>query len=338
MRLSLFTALIILIVSSCSNYESGSSLKAYLGDFGDAMVVCDQEFWDGTNGDSIKILFTEYLPATMPAQGQLDLEFSSPVNFKGSAKRFRNVLYLDIGDRVNNQTANIKTTKGEFANDQLIVYAYAKTEAEMMTLLSQRYKDILYKINDEEIKRKQAILSYRQDTSSVNRVRSKKGYDMIIPEKYTVLVDSGNVLWMNKLTSVMDNDLEKYTVKDIVVSTYDYDSEEIFELENLIKKRDEFLKPITFDEEDSTYVRFQEKLDPVKRTLRSEGNEYQVEIRSLWTKEGAFQGGPSIQFVQLDYKNRRVIHADARIYAPGNYKREMLREVEAIIKSITPVE
>ncbi len=336
MRILSIILFISICVSSCGDYDKRSTLKAYLGDFGDVMVVTDRDLWEGDFGDSIKILLTDYVPAIMPAQGQFDLEYSSLENFTGSARRFRNVIYLDIGDKLNNQESNIATSKSEYALDQIIVYARAKTTEDMLELLSKRYKDIINKINDEEVKRKQQALAFRQDSAAIENIQRKKGYNILVPTAYKVLVDSGNVLWMNKLSSIRDDDMEKYNVRDIVITTYSYESEEMLLLENLLKKRDEVLRVITFDETDSTYIRHQEKLEPTLRVLSAD-NDYKLEIRSQWTKEGAFQGGPSIQYIQLDYDNRRIIHADARVYAPGYSKRELVRELEAIIKSITPV-
>ncbi len=328
---------LLLMMYSCGNYESGRTKKGYLGNYGDAMVVCSNDFWKSDLGDSVKVLLTDYVPALMPAQGQLDLEFTETKNFGGGAKRFRNTIILDIGDRLSNQTPNIKITQGEFAVDQLIFYCYAKTPEAMVGLLSERYLDIINKINDEEILRKQKELSQRLDSSAMKSIAYNKDYEMLVPIKYTVLLDSGNVLWMNKLTSVTKGDLENYVVRDIVVSTYEYDSPGVFELDSLILKRDETLKALTYDSEDSTYIRFQEKIEPTVRVLSGD-NDYKLEVRSVWTKEGAFQGGPSVQYVQLDYDHRRVIHADARIYAPNNSKREIMRELEAIIKSIKPLD
>jgi len=336
MRIVTIILLFVLALFSCGDYENRGGLKAYLGDFGDILIVTDSDLWDGDFGDSIKILLTDYVPAIMPAQGQFDLEFSSTKSFTGSAKRFRNILHIDVGDKLNNQDPTITTSKSEYALDQLIVYAKAKTEQDMLSLLSKRYKDIINKVNDEEIIRKQKALSFRQDSSVLDAIERKKGFKMIVPSTYNVLLDSGNVLWINKVSTVREDDLDKYTVRDIVVSTYVYESEDMLALENLLIKRDEVLRKITFDDSDNTYIRHQEKHDPTVRIL-SGGNDYKMEIRSLWTKEGAFQGGPSIQYIQLDYENRRIIHADARVYAPGNYKRELIRELEAMIKSITPI-
>ena len=336
MRFIIYTSLLI-TAYSCGDYESRSSKKGYLGNYGDAMVVCSEDFWNSELGDSVKVMLTDYVPAMMPAQGQLDLEFTDHKNFQGGARRFRNTIVLDIGDRVNNQVANVKVTKGEFAVDQLIFYCYAKTPEEMVELLAKRHLDLINKINDEEAFRKQKELSQVLDSVAIKSIRAKKNYDILVPDKYTVLVDSGNVLWINKLTSVSKGDLDNYTVRDIVITTYDYDSESVFELDSLIKNRDEVLKKVTYNEEDSTYIRFQEKVEPTVRILSGD-NDYKLEIRSVWTKEGAFQGGPSLQYVQLDYDNRRVIHADARVYAPNNSKREIMRELEAIIKSVKPLD
>jgi len=167
-------------------------------------------------------------------------------------------------------------------------------------------------------------------------IRDKKEYDICVPLKYTVLLDSGNVLWMSKVTSRDKKEYNDQRFSDVVVTTYPYSSEKDFELENIISKRDSVLKKLTYNPEKGTFRRFQERCDPVVHAIGS-GEEYAVEVRSMWTTEGKFQGGPSVQYVLLDYERARIIHADARVYAPNASKREMIRELEAIIKSIKPL-
>ena len=50
MRALTILLLIVLGLSSCGDYENRGELKAYLGDFGDVLVVIDRDLWEGDLG------------------------------------------------------------------------------------------------------------------------------------------------------------------------------------------------------------------------------------------------------------------------------------------------
>jgi hypothetical protein len=46
-----------------------------------------------------------------------------------------------------------------------------------------------------------------------------------------------------------------------------------------------------------------------------------------------FMGGPFITIMTYDEKNRRAVMLDGFVYAPNDNKRELLRQVEALLYS-----
>ena len=65
---------------------------------------------------------------------------------------------------------------------------------------------------------------------------------------------------------------------------------------------------------------------------------YAVEMRGLWKVNGDFMGGPFVNISFLDSVNNRIICMDAYVYYPNHNKRELLRELEAIMYTYKPVE
>ena len=60
-----------------------------------------------------------------------------------------------------------------------------------------------------------------------------------------------------------------------------------------------------------------------------------AEMRGLWTLENGFMGGPFINLVTRDDVNDRFVMLDGFVYAPNDDKRELLRQLEAIIYTIS---
>lgn len=62
---------------------------------------------------------------------------------------------------------------------------------------------------------------------------------------------------------------------------------------------------------------------------------YAVEIRGLYKMNGAFMGGPFVSLTTFDEERGRIVTAEGFVFAPKFEKREYLREVEAVVKSLS---
>jgi len=63
---------------------------------------------------------------------------------------------------------------------------------------------------------------------------------------------------------------------------------------------------------------------------------YSVEARGLWGlfgHPGDLMGGPFVSYTLLDTVYNRVVTLDGFLYAPSDPKRDLLRQLEAILKS-----
>ncbi|MCA1741058.1 MAG: DUF4837 family protein, partial [Bacteroidales bacterium] len=77
-----------------------------------------------------------------------------------------------------------------------------------------------------------------------------------------------------------------------------------------------------------------EKQIPVScRSFRRHGTDY-IEMRGLWTLEGGFMGGPFISYAFIDEETSRAVVVTGFVYAPKEEKRELLRQVEALMYTL----
>ena len=59
-----------------------------------------------------------------------------------------------------------------------------------------------------------------------------------------------------------------------------------------------------------------------------------LELRGLWSSVRDKMGGPFYSFTQVSSDDASCITIDGFVYAPQEHKRDYLREVEAIVRSI----
>ena len=65
------------------------------------------------------------------------------------------------------------------------------------------------------------------------------------------------------------------------------------------------------------------------------GGFYALETRGLWKiLDGEAMGGPFVSLTRLDQVNGRVVTAETFLYAPGQKKRNAMRQMEAILYTL----
>ena len=128
--------------------------------------------------------------------------------------------------------------------------------------------------------------------------------------------------------------------KDIVVYHFPYTAQEQFSNDSIIAKRNAILGRLVSAQVEGSHMGTEYKhFPPVSRQVAalrdSVGGFYGMETRGLWKIEnGEAMGGPFVSLTRLDQVNGRVVTAETFLYAPGQKKRNALRQDEAILYSL----
>jgi hypothetical protein len=81
-----------------------------------------------------------------------------------------------------------------------------------------------------------------------------------------------------------------------------------------------------------------EKQMPVScRSFRRNDVDY-IEMRGLWTLEGGYMGGPFISYAFIDPVTTKAVVVVGFVYAPDDDKRELLRQVEALMYTVRAID
>ena len=103
-----------------------------------------------------------------------------------------------------------------------------------------------------------------------------------------------------------------------------------FSRDSLIYLRDQLTRKEVPGPTKGTYMGIEHRFPPRYRVFQHNGRDY-AELRGLWTLVNGFMGGPFITIMTWDEKNGRAVMFDAYVYAPNDSKRELLRQIEALI-------
>lgn len=334
MKKLFFFLLASVALMSCSNGNE-RLLTSATGSIYECLVVSDE---------AVKNAVCETMGADMYGLPQMEAYFTTthvtPAQFDDLFRATRNIVLVDINP---NKYTMVKATKARdvWSKPQAMVRIQAPSAEEFMSYWQANGEKLREWLVQEELARQ--IRFYRANTNKNARaILNRQGYDMLIPEDYIIIkneklimkngADSVDVLWCCNNKGPMR--------KDVLVYSYPYTVQEQFSGDSIIAVRNAVMGQLVSAQVEGSHMGTEYKhFPPVTRqvpALRdSVGGFYAMETRGLWKiLDGEAMGGPFVSLSRLDQVNGRVVTAETFLYAPGQKKRNAVRQNEAILYTL----
>jgi len=178
---------------------------------------------------------------------------------------------------------------------------------------------------DAEMKRFQKAQKAQKDNKIVKKLSDIYKLSMIVPEGYIFAVCNENFCWMRKET--------KYWGQSILIYIQDYTDTSLLLNKNIVSLRNKMTRRYVFGSMDSSYMVVDEKYIPTQSEYYDFAGHFSIKTQGIWKMVGDFMGGPFVSYSILDEKRNRIITVDGFLYAPTDDKRDLLRQIEAILLS-----
>ena len=330
MQKNLFFALIALLMVGCGKNER--LLTTATGSIYECLVV---------SPNAVKAPLCETMEADMYGLPQMEATFTvthvTNAQFDDFLKSSRNILLADINP---NKYTFVKVLKSRdvWSTPQAMIRIQAPSEEQLLDYWHTNGEKIREWFVREELERQ--IRFYRACTNKDARAYlNKQGYDLLIPEDFIIIKNEQmvndqmvNVLWCCNNKGPMR--------KDVLVYSYPYTALEQFSGDSIISMRNAVLGQLVSAQVEGSYMGTEYKHFPPRSrqvaALRDTiGGFYGIETRGLWKiYNGEAMGGPFVSLTRLDPVNGRVVTAEVFLYAPGQKKRNAMRQLEAILYSL----
>ena len=112
-----------------------------------------------------------------------------------------------------------------------------------------------------------------------------------------------------------------------------YTSDEQFSMQARLSKRNEVLKDHVPGPTPRSFMTTEMRYTPSYEEVVFNGG-FASELRGLWRIEGDYMGGPFYSLTAYDERSGELVTVEGYAYAPFFDKREYMREVEAIVRSL----
>lgn len=323
MRYKLLLLLSVLIsLTACNDI----SLKPNsTGAANEILVVIDDSINNSAVGDSLFAILNQDVPGLNQSEPYFNISRTNTKNFADILKPARNIIIVNINNTYSH--TKISHYKDQWSKPQSILKINGFDIADVANTISKYEDEILQYFIKAERKRSISYQTRYSERDAMKKVKDKFGFSIVLPKGMNRFKNEDNFMWIaNSSREVNQN---------IVIYTYPYTENDAFTREKILHKRDSVMMLWIPGPSPDSYMGTEYRYNPpIARETSLENGNYAMEVRGLWTAIGDIMGGPFVSISCLDEKNQQVVTVEAFVYAPNKYKRNIMRQLEAILYTI----
>ena len=320
MNKTLFLWLLVsCFVSSCSFKKDKLSNDSSSAPINTIAVIIDDQLWNGEVGDSIRNKFASPVLG-LPQEEPLFTINQYPVKlFEGFSTDTRNIIIVK-----KDNVTKFEIKRNEFASPQNAFHISGRTSLEIVQLLEKNAPTIIQKMRAIEIVKNQKI--FKDSLLDTKKIQKKFNIDLLIPSKYEYVMRRRNFIWLKSEIVGGNTSLIIYQIpwKSIRPN---------YAVSDVLKVRDSIGRLYIHGSAAGTKMVTEEAYSPYfsKTTLAGKST---FETKGTWQMKNDFMSGPFINYIIFDNENRRLLVLEGFCYAPSKEKRDLMFELESMIKSI----
>lgn len=310
----------MLLLNACKNDEKEMKVSS-TGKPSEILVVAENNVWKSTAGDSVRAFFAGPaigLPQPEPLFKLVQVKVDE---FNRMLQSHRNVFILNIDSSFDEPLVELR--RDIWAAPQRVVKITASSVEDMKRSFAEKQTEILNLYDNAEIERLNVLYSKSVNIKGTELIAKKFNLDLKVPADYFVAVNKENFLWLRREANRLSQGL--------LIYSYPYTDTMAFNPRKIQSVRNQFTQLYVPGPSDSSYMIIADEfVEPIARTLRVK-EELTIEMRGLWEVRKDFMGGPFVSYTFVDRKNNMVITLDGYVYAPNESKRDLLKQVQAIL-------
>ena len=319
---NIFIALLVtLSLFSCKNEDKNPPLSESNGKINNVSIIIDENLWNGEVGDSLRKKFaapTDGLPQEEPI---FNLNQYPTRIFDGLVKKSRNIILVQ-----KSKSKTYSEKENTFAKPQKLFVIYGKNNSEIIDEIEKNASQIINSIKAGEILENQIRLNKSLINDKTIQDKFKVALNVGYGYKYDMVKE--DFIWLRKEFSSGYNSILIYQVP---ISTIEKDTNTIA---NITAMRDLIGKKYIHGTLPNTWMITEEAYAPYLNIVTLDGRKT-FETKGTWELKNDFMVGPFVNYAIKDAAKNRYLIIEGFTYNPSKAKRDLMFELEAIIKSVT---
>ncbi|MGV1012810.1 MAG: DUF4837 family protein [Flavobacterium sp.] len=312
--------LVAIAITSCNSKEA-KPVNETSGKTNEVSVIIDDQLWNGEVGDSMRNKFASPVLG-LPQEEPIFTLNQYPVKLlEGFMTNSRNIIMVKKEAR-----SQFRIESNEYANPQVVVHISGETVQEILDTIQNNDSLIIAKIKESEIKVFQEKIK-RDSLLDVAKIREKFNIQLNIPIKYKMVLHGKKFIWLKK----------EITSGNLSLIFYQIPFSSIKDNNNAVKRITHIRDSIGRIYIHGAVPRTRMVTEPAFSPYLSKTKIYNkptFETKGSWELLNDFMSGPFVNYAIMDQPNHRILVIEGFCYAPSKQKRDLMFELEAIIKSV----
>lgn len=310
---------ISLLFFSCKKQGEDMPRKA-TGKINTISVIIDDQLWNGEIGDSIRNKFASPVIG-LPQEEPLFTINQYPIKLmEGFMTDSRTIIVVK-----KEEENKFEIKKNQYASPQNVFHISGKSGADIIEIIEKNASKIIQIIKQTEIAESQRIIN--QSLLNPKIIVNKFRISLKVPSNYSYVLHKSNFIWLKKEIISGNTSLLIYQVP---INSIKNDPDLIA---NIIKMRDSIGNLYIHGTEPNTRMITEEAYAPYLFKIKLDGKET-YETKGTWELKNDFMSGPFINYAIVDKGHNRILVLEGFCYSPSKEKRDLMHELEAIIKSV----
>ncbi len=324
--ISISAIIAMIMLQSCDPKVGRSDKVRSIGNTSEVLVVLqnDQQK-DSPIGTAIweNIGVEQY--GLMQMEPIFNLAHITVNNFSDMFKKHRNILIVNIDSKAASTTVESFTDK--WSKPQRIIRITSPTQSEFVDKFPGYAQGIIDDYSEAERSRILSVFRPSSKNKVLEQVRKVFNLDITIPQGFYVAKTEPGFMWIRK-------EVTDYS-QGILIISEPYVNKEQFSENSIVARCNRDLKQYIPGESEGTYMAIaSDFIVPQRKQVENFVSEYAIEMRGVWDVENDFMGGPFVSYSFVDPGNDQILTIMGYVYHPNKKKRNLLRQLEAIIYSV----
>ncbi|MFC6877419.1 DUF4837 family protein [Flavobacterium myungsuense] len=320
MKKALFLLLFISILFLSCTKKHDKETEKTTGKINTISVIIDDQLWNGEVGDSIRNKFAAPVLG-LPKEEPLFNINQYPVKLlEGFVTKTRNSVVIKKEAK-----NSFEVIENEYASPQNVFHISGKTTSSILALIEKNAPEIINKMRQTEIEENQRII----DTAKIEtqKIQKKFNINLRIPKGYNYVFQRRKFIWLKKEitsgnTSILIYQLPFRTIKPNTNI-----------IKKIIRNRDSIGRLYIRGTIPRTHMITEDSYSPYLFHINLNGKEA-YETKGTWELKNDYMSGPFINYTIIDRTNKRILVLEGFCYDPSKEKRDLMFELESIIKSV----
>lgn len=308
--------LIPFLLVSC--FKNSKQTEPISGKTNTISIIIDDQLWYGEVGDSIRNKFASPVLGLTQEEPLFNINQYPARLLEGFVTDSRSIIVVK----------KAAVDKFEITHSKSLPHntfrIYGKTVDDIICSIELNSSQIIKMIRDAEIKKIQEDNSKSLLSPAI--IKNKFHIDLQIPTGYEYMLHKKNFIWLKKDIISGNTSLLIY---QIPIRNFEKSADVV---SNIIKMRDSVGNYIK-GREPNTRMITGEAYAPYFSTITLDDKKA-FETKGTWELKNDFMSGPFINYAIVDKKYNRILVIEGFCYSPSNQERDLMFNLEAIIKSV----